>query len=174
MGSVRVDVPDRAPLGALRLRLDQLALDGSPLDVHVCGQTIGTTDLHEGDSARRLAELYALCFAHPAVRGIFWHELWEGEKRARGGLLRLDLSPTPAFRYLQKLIDVLWHTRASGATDEAGLFRFRGFHGGYRVGEQTEVALFSLRRIGFASASNSFPHGWACNTGRAYIRMTAI
>jgi hypothetical protein len=149
-GAIRVDVPDRVPLGTLRLRLDRLAAAGALLDVHVCGQTVGIMELSERDSGRRLVELYALCFAHPAVRGVFWNGLWDGEKGAQGGLLRRDLSPRPAFRLLQKLIDVVWHTRASGATDADGLFRFRGFCGDYRVGvrvgEHTEVARFSLRR----------------------------
>ena len=63
-------------------------------------------------------------------------------------MLRRDLSPKPAFRLLQKLIAVVWHTRADGATDAAGRFPFRGFYGDYRVGirvgEETKVVLFSL------------------------------
>jgi hypothetical protein len=147
-GARRVDVMERTHLGALRLRLDERAA-GSPLDVHVCGETVGIAELDERESAGRLAELYTLCFAHAAVRGVFWHGLWDGEEGARGGLLRQDLSPRPAFRVLHKLIDVVWHTRADGVTDADGLFRFRGFFGGYRVGAavggQVRVASFALR-----------------------------
>jgi hypothetical protein len=146
--ALRVDVPDRVSLGALRLRLDRLSTD-APLEVHVRGRTAGIPELSERDSARRLAELYALCFATAAVRGIFWHGFWDGEKGVEGGLLRRDLSPRPAFRVLQKLIDTVWHTRARGVTDADGQFRFRGFHGDYRVGvrvgERVEVALAALR-----------------------------
>ena len=129
----------------LRLQLDRLAAGGAPLDLHIRGQTVGMADRGEREAARRLTELYTLCFAHPAVRGIFWHGFWDGE----GGLLRRDFSPTPAFRLLQKLIDVVWHTRADGLTDADGRFRFRGFYGDYRVGvrvgEETKVSPFSLR-----------------------------
>ena len=149
LNSVRFDVPDRVHLGLLRLQLDRLAADGAPLDLHIRGQTVGMTDRDERDAARRLTELYTLCFAHPAVRGIFWHGFWDGEKGVEGGLLRRDFSPTPAFRLLQKLIDVVWHTRADGLTDADGRFRFRGFYGDYRVGvrvgEETKVSAFSLR-----------------------------
>jgi hypothetical protein len=149
-GSVHVEVPRRAHLGTLRLQLDQCAVSGAPLEVLVRGPSIGIPDLSERDSARRVAELYTLCFAHPAVGAIVWSGLWDGEQGVEGGLLRRDLSPRAAFRVLQKLIDVVWHTRASGVTDAEGLFRFRGFCGSYRVGvqlgETVEVALFSLER----------------------------
>ena len=145
LNSARFDIPDRVHLGLLRLQLDRLAADGAPLDLHIRGQTVGMADRGEREAARRLTELYTLCFAHPSVRGIFWHGFWDGEN----GLLRRDFSPTPAFRLLQKLIDVVWHTRADGLTDADGRFRFRGFYGDYRVGvrvgEETKVSPFSLR-----------------------------
>jgi hypothetical protein len=148
--AVRVEPPDRVHLGVLRVGLDRLAAGGMPLEVHVDGRTVGLADRSERDAAHRLAELYTLCFAHPAVRGIFWNGFWEGEEGVKSGLLRRDLSPTTAFRHLQKLIDVVWHTRAAGVTDAAGVFRFRGFHGDYRVGiqvgERMEVSRLSLRR----------------------------
>lgn len=147
--SVHFDVPDRVHLGLLRLQLDRLAADGAPLDLHIGGQSVGMADRDEREAARRVTELYTLCFAHPAVRGIFWQGFWDGEKGAQGGLLRRDFSPTAAFRLLQKLIDVVWHTRADGLTDADGHFRFRGFYGDYRVGtrvgEETKVSTFSLR-----------------------------
>lgn len=145
----RFDVPDRVHLGLLRLQLDRLAAGGAPLDLHIRGQTVGMVDRDERETARRLTELYTLCFAHPAVRGVFWHGFWDGEKGVEGGLLRRDFSPTPAFRLLQKLIDVVWHTRADGLTDADGRFRFRGIYGDYRVGvrmgEETKVSPLSLR-----------------------------
>jgi hypothetical protein len=148
--ALRVEVADRIHLGTLRLELDRQARDGLPLEVHVRGRAVGLAELPERDSARRLTDLYALCFAHAAVRGIVWHGLRDGEAGVEGGLLRADLSPRAAFRSLQKLIDVVWHTRTAGGPDSDGLFRFRGFCGGYRVGvrpgERTEVLHFSLAR----------------------------
>jgi hypothetical protein len=149
-GGQRVEVGGPVRLGALRLELDRLAAAGLPLDVHVGGGTIGMTHLDEQESARRVAELYTLCFAHPSVRGIFWQGFRDGDRDAEGGgLLRRDLSPKPAHRVLQKLIGVNWHTRADGVTDSEGSFSFRGYRGTYRVavrvaGEAAKVASFSL------------------------------
>jgi hypothetical protein len=109
-------------------------------------------DLSEQDGARRVADLYTLCFARPCVRGIFWHGIGDGESDAPGGgLLRHDLSPKPAHRVLQKLIGVIWHTRAGGHTDPEGRFYFRGFRGTYRfavmAGElAAKVAFITLQR----------------------------
>jgi hypothetical protein len=148
----RVEVKERVRLGALRLELDRLAAAGLPLHVHVSGRAFGMTDRSEQDGARRVAELYTLCFAHPSVRGIFWHGFRDGDPDAEdGGLLRRDLSPKPAHRMLQKLIGVIWHTRADGQTDAEGRFPFRGFWGTYRAAmrasdEAAKVASFSLHR----------------------------
>jgi hypothetical protein len=130
--AVQVDVPDGVPLATVRRELDRLAATGRPLDVHVRGRCGGMESTGE---AERVAELYTLCFAHPAVRGLVWNGFWDGEPGVAGrGLLRLDFSPRPAFRYLLKLLGDVWHSRASGMTDEEGRFRFRGFFGAYRVG----------------------------------------
>jgi hypothetical protein len=152
----RVEVTGPIHLGVLRLRLERLASqpDAQPLDVHVWGRAIGpsaTDNSSEREAAHRAIDLYALCFAQPQVCGIVWHGFWVGEGGGDSGLLRQDFSPRPAYRYLQKLIHVIWHTRADGETDSAGQFRFRGFFGAYRVavriGEQpATVAAFSLRR----------------------------
>lgn len=141
--ALRVDVTEWVPLGVLRLRLEQLGATGRPVEVHVCGTAVGDD---EGEGARRAVELYTLCFAQPAVCGIVWHGF-------RNGLLRQDLSPRPAYRYLEKLIHVIWHTRADARTDAEGLFRFRGFFGDYRVAARlgdrpAAVATLSLRRGG--------------------------
>jgi hypothetical protein len=148
----RVEVRERVRLGALQQELDRLAVASRTLDVHVSGRSIGMTDLDEQESARRVAELYTLCFAHPSVRGIFWDGFRDGDPDAEGGgLLRHDLSPKPAHRVLQKLIGVIWHTRADGQTDADGRFSFRGFLGTYRVAVRAgegaaKVASFALHR----------------------------
>src|SRR5262249_55598008 len=133
-GALRVDVAERVHLGALRLRLDELAAARLPLHVHVWGEAVGLTEEDERAVGRRVAELYTLCFAHRAVVGVFWNGFADGEPGARGGgLLRRDLAPKYAHKVLQKLIGFDWHTRATGRTDSDGLFRFRGFFGSYRV-----------------------------------------
>ncbi len=150
--ALRVEFMDRVHLGTLRRELDRQSAAGRPLEVHVCGRTAGLAELSEQDGARRLADLYTLCFANPWLRGLFWHGVRDGEGDVgEGGVLRRDLSPKPALRVLQKLIGVVWHSRAAGTTDAAGRFLFRGFRGTYRVGvmageQAAKVGLFSLSR----------------------------
>lgn len=131
-GVVRVDVPDGVHLGRFTRELDRLGAGGRSLAVYVTGRAVGPGP--DGPDAERVAGLYAVCFAHPAVCAVIWSGFWDGEPGAAGGgLLRTDFAPRPAFRYLHKLIGTVWHSRAAGQTDPAGRFRFRGFLGDYRV-----------------------------------------
>src|SRR5262249_21781807 len=130
------------------LDLDRLSSAGPPLEAHACGRCVGLgPDCDERAAADRTAALYTLCFAHPAVVGIVWHGLRDGEEG--GGLLRRDCAPKPAFRFLHKLIGTVWHTRAAGVTGPDGCFRFRGFFGDYRVaarpGDTATTALLAHR-----------------------------
>jgi hypothetical protein len=160
-GTLRVEVPDGVHLGKFWQHLDRLAAGGMPLEVRVRGRAVGLgveadgpdADARDRAAAERVAELYTLCFAHPAVRGILWEGFRDGEAGvAGGGLLRGDCAPRRAFRYLHKLIGTVWHSRASGETDPDGRFRFRGFFGDYRVaarvGEEPAVAIFPHRCAG--------------------------
>jgi hypothetical protein len=146
----RLDIPDGVHLGRLRQELDRLATS-ELLEARVRGESVGLgPDADDRAAAERVAALYTLCFAHPAVRAIIWDGFWDGEKGVVGaGLLRSDLAPKPAFRYLHKLIGEVWHSRSSGVTDAEGRFGFRGFFGDYRVAARTSpvatTSLFSFR-----------------------------
>jgi hypothetical protein len=150
-GAVRVDVPEAVHLGRLRRDMDRFADQGRPLDIHVGGRSVGLGSRPESAAAEQVAALYALCFAHPAVRAIVWIGFWDGEPGTQGGgMLRTDFAPKPAFRFLHKLIGTVWHTRASGKTDRDGRFRFRGYFGDYRVAarvgeEGASTAVFPFR-----------------------------
>ena len=90
-GGLRYDVPEGARLGRVHRELDRLSAGGLLLDVHVCGRSVNPGGLDDPGAPRRAAELCTLCFAHPAVRGIYWDGLWDGEAGAAGGgLLRPD------------------------------------------------------------------------------------
>jgi hypothetical protein len=156
-GACRVEVAERMPLGRLRLRLDEYATPGRSVQVHVWGEAVGLGAADPGDpsdreAGKRLAELYTLCFAHPAVSGIFWNGFADSEPASRGGgLLRHDFAPKYAHQALQKLIGFDWHSRAKGVTDAVGQFHFRGFFGAYRVvADRREasplVEMITLRR----------------------------
>ena len=138
-----VDVPERVHVGALRRTLDHYASGRRDLDVYISGRSVALPcrkeqpDLvapTERDVAYRVVELYTLCFSHPAVRQIVWKGFSDREAdTAEGGLLRRDLSPKHAHKFLRKLVGTTWHSRAIGQTDSRGMYRFRGFFGTYRV-----------------------------------------
>jgi hypothetical protein len=134
----RFSVAELVPLRELTRRLDSAA-GGKKLEVHLRGEAAGmSTTAPSGDEeheiGRRVAGLYTVCFAHSAVTAIIWDGLADGELGTRfGGLLRRDLSPKYAYRVLQKLIGVEWHSRAGGLTDADGSFHFRGYYGDYRI-----------------------------------------
>ncbi len=96
-----------------------------------------------GDDGERLqAEVvrdhYRLWFSAPTMAGITWWNLGDGtavqgENEAQGGLLDSALRPKAAYRVLEELIHRQWTTRARLQTDAAGIARFRGFFGKYRV-----------------------------------------
>jgi hypothetical protein len=167
-GVRRYDVPASAHLGRVRVDLDQIAATGLPLAVHVRGRCVGlgaeVGASVERAAAERVAALYTLCFGHPAVCAIVWHEFWDGEEGAvGGGLLRRDLAPRPAYHFLHKLIGTVWHSRASGQMDAEGLFRFRGFFGDYRVAarrgeEAATTALFPFRNEFFSGSAMGVIH----------------
>ncbi|MEA3366832.1 MAG: endo-1,4-beta-xylanase [Planctomycetota bacterium] len=92
----------------------------------------GTWD--EAAQAEYAERFYRIAFGHPAVVAITWWDLADGHSwLPGGGLLRKDLSPKPAYERLRRLIHEEWTTRAAGPTDRTGAFRFRGYHGTYRV-----------------------------------------
>jgi GH35 family endo-1,4-beta-xylanase len=94
-----------------------------------------TTPELEAKQADYVERYYTLLFSHPAVQAITWWDLSDlgGWRGAASGLLRKDLSPKPAYDRLHRLIKNQWWTKVSGPTDKAGVFRWRGFHGFYRI-----------------------------------------
>lgn len=63
-----------------------------------------------------------------------------GENYYRGGLLRFDFTPKPAYYTVKKLFGETWHTQAEAATDESGRAQFKGFYGGYETTVTAEGA----------------------------------
>ncbi len=88
----------------------------------------------EAAQAEYAERFYRVSFGHPAVVAITWWDLADRRSwRDGGGLLREDFTPKPAYERLRRLIHQEWTTRAAGPTDRTGTFRFRGYHGPYRV-----------------------------------------
>ena len=113
----------------------------------------------QAETLRRLCEIW---FSHPAMEAIvYWNlpdgygygaepgDFGKGENVYRGGLLRHDLSPKPAYQALRDLFGGTWRTDLTAETDADGVLRFRGFRGDYELstdlpGGGTLVRPFSL------------------------------
>lgn len=54
-----------------------------------------------------------------------------GENKYCGALLNFDLSPKPAFKVIDKLINEEWHTEGIYGTNEYGVANINGFKGDY-------------------------------------------
>lgn len=128
----------------------------------------------EALQAEIIEYLYSIWFSHPNVEQIiYWNmvdgyaHLWDpdpekirasqgnmslGENYYRGGLLRFDLSPKPAYFAIKNLFEKKWRTNLDGCTDKDGRLNFRGFYGDYEaeitVNGETKKQKFTLNRGG--------------------------
>lgn len=89
----------------------------------------------EKQQAAYVERFYRVCFSHPAVKAITWWDFsdagaWQG---VAAGLVRKDMSPKPAYRVLDDLINRQWTTVSDGRTKSDGTHAFRGFAGEYEV-----------------------------------------
>lgn len=132
--------------------LDTYASLGKPLQISEI-----TVASYNGDNedmeiqAELLENMYKIWFSHKAMDGVvYWNlvdgytwggsngqgalDLNAGENRFGGGLLYHDLSPKPAYRVLQQLLNEEWHTQELVHTNtETGIAQFKGFKGMYDV-----------------------------------------
>ncbi len=104
---------------------------------------IGLSCEDEQLQAEAAEQLYKVCFAHPAMSGIFWWNLDDnsilctknreamGENLPYGGLVR-NGRPKAAYKVLDRLINTEWTTKARQKTD-GGKMTFRGFYGKYDI-----------------------------------------
>lgn len=145
---------------SLYRHMDLYARLGKPLQVtEVTIPAFSGDPEDEAVQAELLKRLYTVWFSHPNMEQIvYWNlvdgyaHLWDpsperirasqgdmtlGENVARGGLVRFDMTPKPAFLALKELIEREWHTEEQLVTDADGHADFRGFYGTYDV--ETEV-----------------------------------
>lgn len=110
--------------------------------------------LDEEIQAKLIEYLYTLWFSHPNMEQIIYWNLVDGyayvpnptpekirstqgnmtigENVYYGGLLRFDMSPKPAYRMLDELINKRWHTSLEKNTTN-GKATLRGFYGDYEI-----------------------------------------
>ncbi len=127
--------------------LDMYARFGKPIQV-----TEVTIPAYTGDAegeemqAQIIENLYSIWFSHPNMEQIiYWNvpdgyaafapqgDMSAGENYFRGGLLRYDLSPKPAYYKIKELFTKKWHTELCADTDDEGALSFKGFYGKYDV-----------------------------------------
>ena len=72
-----------------------------------------------------------------------------GENVFYGGLLNFDLTPKPAYKMLDNLINKVWRTEICDEIAESE-YEFRGFYGKYeievQVNGETKKAIFDLSK----------------------------
>jgi GH35 family endo-1,4-beta-xylanase len=111
-------------------RLDKLAEAGLP----IWATEFDTVDADAGVRADNLEAFYRAAFSHPGVDGILMWGFWAG-RHWRGpdaAIVDLDWTVNEAGRRYEQLL-AEWTTLATGTTDDAGAFSYRGFHGDYEV-----------------------------------------
>lgn len=99
--------------------------------------------------AELVRRFYPLWFSHPAMDAIIYWNLVDGyaagaakgdfvsgENYYRGGLLRYDLSPKPAYSMIDELFNHKWVTDVELETDEWGHALLHGFYGDYEISIQ--------------------------------------
>ncbi|KPK46560.1 MAG: hypothetical protein AMK72_09620, partial [Planctomycetes bacterium SM23_25] len=117
------------PLRRVRQTLARCAEAGRP--IHVAAVTLLGRPETEAEQAEAVRHFYTAAFAHPKVASITWWDLSDrfAWQNAPAGLVRADLSPKPAYRVLDRLINHLWRTDAAGRTDARGKVKARAFLG---------------------------------------------
>jgi endo-1,4-beta-xylanase len=104
----------------------------------------------EQRKAEYFVQTIVTCFSHPAVRAFNLWGMGPGNMFMDGNrLIEDDYSPRPTYHALRYLIKEKLRTRANGTTDSDGYFKFRGFHGRYRItatttGGKTTESEFTL------------------------------
>ncbi len=101
--------------------------------------------------AEIIKNLYSIWFSHKAMNGIvYWNlvdgycytgkpttdtigKMNEGENFWRGGLIRHDMTPKPAYKVIHDLFHKEWHTEGEFISNEAGKVNFKGFYGEYEL-----------------------------------------
>ncbi len=110
------------------------------LPLHLTETTIlsgseSSVPAQEKSQAIFVERFYRVCFSHPAVKAITWWDFsdagaWQG---VPAGLVRKDLTPKPAYRVLDDLVNREWTTISEGRSGDGGSYAFRGFAGEYDV-----------------------------------------
>ncbi|NJK91299.1 MAG: hypothetical protein HC904_05390 [Blastochloris sp.] len=139
--------------------LDKMGQFGLPVKITEFDQVYkGMTEEAQADDLERF---YRLCFAHPAVQGIYMWGFYEGAHwRPGSALWRKDWTPKLAAERYQRLMAKDWHSEGKEVLKDGGL-GFRGFYGIYEMENEEFVwevhCLKEGTRVGPAKAKTPPP-----------------
>lgn len=122
--------------------------DAYNLPMHISEITVpgysGRISQNEDIQAELVEILYKTWFATRNMKSIVWWNLVdgyaayaplgseEGENMFGGGLVHFDMTPKPAYKVLDRLINHEWKTDIE-AEISGGMYNFRGFYGEYEI-----------------------------------------
>ncbi len=86
-------------------------------------------------AADYLRDCLIMTFSHPAYDCFMLWGFWEGAHwKPEAALWEKDWTPRPSGRVWQEWVGGKWHTRVTVKADAAGVVKWRGFKGSYRIG----------------------------------------
>jgi GH35 family endo-1,4-beta-xylanase len=119
--------------------LDTYAAFGKPLHItEVTIPTLPNTAEGEAWQAKVTRNLYRAWFSYPNVQSIVWWNIVDGtaapgEDIWRGGFLREDLSPKPAYQVLNQLINQEWKSQIKLSPQPNHVLQVKVFYGKYLI-----------------------------------------
>lgn len=128
--------------------LDTFGKFGKPIQLsEITVSAYSDSDEDTAIQAELLKNMYKIWFSHKNVDAIvYWNlvdgltsggkpnEMNAGENKYHGALLNFDLSPKPAFKVLDELINHEWHTEGIFTSNDYGFATLNGFKGDYELG----------------------------------------
>ena len=103
--------------------------------------------MDEGERAEAVDAFYRVCFAHPAVEGIYMWGFWETlHWSPHAALWTSDWKAKPAARAYEDLVLGEWSTTWEGEADSEGVADARAFYGAHLVEAAGQRRVVDLRR----------------------------
>jgi len=150
--------------------LDRYADFGKPMQITELTIPAYTENPEDEEiQAEIIKNIYSMWFSHEAMESIiYWNlvdgyaafaeqgDMTSGENYYRGGLLRFDFTPKPAYKVIQKLFCEQWRTNEIIRSKEDGKTQFNGFYGKYDL-KITSNGNTTTRTINFSKkGTNEF------------------
>ena len=111
------------------------------LPIHISEVSVPSYSNEAADEevqAELLKRILTLWFSRKNINSVIWWNLVDGtaygdENRFHAGLLRNDMTPKPAFKVWDELVNKKWHTEFCKDCGDDNVIRFNGFYGNYEI-----------------------------------------